>query len=101
MMVYLLKHKSDTLDAFKHFKARAEKQTGRKIKCLRDDKGGEFIGHAWDDLFAAEGIRHERTVRATPQQNGVAERRNRTLEEGVIATMQESKLPPSYWGYAL
>ena len=74
--IALLKKKSETLAAFKLFKAFAEKQLDRKIKVLRDDKGGEFIGKEWDSFIQAEGIAREHTARATPQQNGVAERRN-------------------------
>ena len=100
-IVSLLKEKSQAFDAFLLFKAAAEKQTGRKLMRFRDDKGGEYIGQKWDTYFAKEGIIHERTVRATPQQNGISERKNRTLAEGVTAMLHESHLPPSMWGEAL
>jgi transposase InsO family protein len=81
--VYLLRKKSETFDAFRQYKAWAEKQTGRKIKAFQDDKGGEFIGRVWDALFAEEGIERRHTTRNRPQQNGAAERANRTIVEAV------------------
>ena len=55
-----------------------EKSSGEKIKTLRSDNGGEYTSK---DFFKKNGIRHERTVPKTPEQNGVAERMNRTLVE--------------------
>ena len=99
--VYLLKEKGQAFDAFLLFKAMAEKQLGKKLKRFRDDKGGEYIGSKWDTYFGKEGITHDRTTRATPQQNGISERKNQTLAEGVTAMLHESHLPPSMWGKAL
>jgi transposase InsO family protein len=50
-----------------------EKQFDKSILCLHDDKGSEFIGIKWDAFFAQHGIWPEHTVKASPQQNGVAE----------------------------
>jgi hypothetical protein len=99
--IVLLRKKSDTLAAFKTYKVFVEKQTGRQITCLNDDKGGEFIGNEWDVYMQAEGIKREHTVRATPQQNGVAERKNCTLAECITTMLNEAKLPASFWGEAL
>ena len=93
--------KSDALAAFKVFKAQAELQTGRRIKIFRDDKGGEFMSKDFESLLQASGITREHTVRATPQQNGVAERRNRTHDEGIVSMLQEAHLPKQFWGEAL
>jgi transposase InsO family protein len=100
-VIVLLCKKSKTLAAFQTYKAFVEKQTGKQIICLHDDKGGEFIGNEWDAFMQAEGIRRKHTVRATPQQNGVAERKNRTLAECITAMLNEAKLPASFWGEAL
>jgi transposase InsO family protein len=99
--IYLLKHKSEAFDAFKLFKAMVEKQYNAVIRFFHEDKGGEYIGHKWDAFFGEHGIRREHTTRATPQQNGVAERKNRTLAEIVTAMLNEAKLPKSFWGEAL
>ena len=94
--VYVLKKKSDTLASFKLFKAFAEKQYGAVIRFFRQDKGGEFIGNEWDAFLGAHGIRRENTITATPEQNGVAERKNRILAELVTALLNKSKLPKSF-----
>ena len=96
-----LQAKSDTFEAFKSFKAYAENHHGKKIKALRDDKGGEYMSNAFLEFTTAAGIARQHTVRNRPQQNGVAERANRTIAEGVTAMLSESGLPASFWGEAL
>ena len=100
-IVIPLRKKSDAFDAFKRFKAFAENQLNAKIKCLRDDKGGEYMSTEFDQYLSAAGIQRQHTVRNEPHQNGVAERANRTIGEGVTSLLKESRLPPSFWGYAL
>ncbi len=56
---------------------------------------------AFDDYLKAVGIHRQHTVCNEPHQNGVAEHANRTIGEGVTAILKESRLPPSFWGYAL
>jgi transposase InsO family protein len=99
--VYLLRKKSEMFDAFTQFKAMVEKQFDKSTLCLHDDKGGEFIGIKWDAFFAQHGIRRTHTVKALPQQNGVAERLNRTLEELLVATLNGAHLPAHFWGEGL
>ena len=99
--VYLMKHKSDTFPCFKEYKAWAETRFERKIKVLRDDKGGEYMSNEMAQYLKEHGIQREHTVRATPQQNGAAERGNRVMAEGVTCMLSEAKLPPSFWGEAL
>ena len=91
-----LRLKSDVSDAFKRFKAQAENQLNVRIKRLRDDKGGEYMSNELNKFLLDAGIAREHTVRNEPHQNGVAERANRTLAEGVVALLQESKLHPSF-----
>ena len=76
-----IKAKLDVFEAFKNFKAYAENKSKRKIKILRDDKGGEYTSEAFLDYTTQCGIERQHTVGATPQQNGVAERANRVLSE--------------------
>jgi hypothetical protein len=99
--IWLLKKKSDAFEAFKAFKAHVELQFGAKITCLHNNKGSEYIGHLWDAFFAEHGIRHEHTVEGMSQQGGVAERRNHTLEEHIIAMLNSASLPTRFWGKAL
>jgi hypothetical protein len=79
----------------------SRKQFDKSILCLHDDKGGEFIGIKWDACFAQHGIRRKHTVKALPQQNGVAERLNCTLEELLVAMLNGARLPAWFWGEGL
>jgi hypothetical protein len=99
--IYLLRKKSETFDAFTQFKAMVKKQFDKSILCLHDDKGGKFIGIKWDAFFAQHGIQREHTVKASPQQNGVAEHLNRTLEELLVAMLNGARLPARFWGKGL
>ena len=76
--IYTIKNKSEVLNKFKIFKPQVEKQTGRRIKALRSDNGCEYVNNEFDE-FLAEDILRVLAVLYTPQQNGVAERANRTL----------------------
>src|ERR1700730_7474911 len=98
---WLLHKKSEAFDTFKHYKAWAEQQTGKALKSLRDDKGGEYMSNEWEQFMLEHGIERQHTVRATPQQNGVAERTNRTLDEGVASLLSDSHFPARFWGEAL
>ena len=99
--VYILKHKDDVLQRFREWKALVEKSSGRMIKTLRTDNGGEYISTEFNLYLTKEGIKHELTIPHTPQQNGVAERLNRTLIEGVHTMLADSKLPHRFWAEAL
>jgi hypothetical protein len=79
--VFFLAKKSDVFDAFKSYKAWAEKSTGEKIKCLQSDNGTEFVNTEFNDFLDQHGIKRRLSVPHTPQQNGLAERKNRTLVE--------------------
>src|SRR6266568_4582288 len=100
-VVYLLKRKSETFAAFKQFKAWSENLTGAKLGTLRDDKGGEYMSGEFEAFCTEHGIQRQHTVRNRPQQNGVAERANRTMEEGVVSMLYESGMPTAFWGEAL
>ena len=93
--------KSETFGKFKEFLAEAEKQLGKSLKTLRSDRGGEYLDNEFEDYLLEHGIVSQLTAPGTPQQNGVAERRNRTLLDMVRSMMSYSSLPPSFWGYAL
>jgi transposase InsO family protein len=99
--VYFLKHKSDAFECFKRWKARVETETGLKVKCLRSDNGGEYELHEFKEYCAVNGVRMEKTVKGTPQQNGVAERMNRTLNERARSMRLKCGLPKMFWAEAV
>ena len=99
--VYLMHHKSEAFDKFREYKAEAEKQLGVHIKQLRSDRGGEYLSGEFKSYLAQEGIISQLSSPGTPQQNGVSERRNRTLLDMVRSMLSYSSLPESFWGYAL
>ena len=67
--VYFLKNKFDVFETFKKWKAMVETETCLKVKCLRLDNGGEYIDGGFSKYYAAQGIRIEKTILGTPQQN--------------------------------
>lgn len=88
-------------DYFKLFQVMVERETGKKLKCLRSDNGGEYSSKQFDAYCRSYGIRHEKTVPLTPQHNGVAERMNRTIMERVRSMLSMAKLPKPFWGEAV
>ena len=99
--VYMLKRKSQAFDKFLEWKAMAEKSTGEKLKTLRSDNGGEYLSSDFQKYLLQEGIVHQRTVPKTPEQNGVAERINRTIVETARCMLTEAKLPYKFWAEAV
>lgn len=99
--VYVLKRKDQVFEKFREWKALVEKSTGRTLKALRTDNGGEYTSAEFEKYLKSEGVRHERTVPKTPEQNGVAERMNRTLIEMVRSMLAGAKLPQKFWAEAL
>ena len=99
--VYTMKHKNEVLDIFVKWKKMIETQTGRKIKRLRSDNGGEYKSDPFLKLCQDEGIVRHFTVRETPQQNGVAERMNRTLLEKVRCLLSNAGLGKEFWAEAV
>ena len=81
--------------------SRVERSTGRKLKPLHTDNGGECVSADFEKCLKKEGVRHELTVPKTPEQNGVAERVNRTLVEAVRSMLADSSLPHCFWAEAL
>ncbi|GJT14034.1 retrovirus-related pol polyprotein from transposon TNT 1-94 [Tanacetum coccineum] len=98
--VYLLKSKDEAIDKFVLYKTEVENQLGQKIKVVRSDRGGEYVS-PFAELCAKHGIRHEFTAPYSPQQNGIAERKNRTLKEMVNAMLISSGLSQDMWGEAI
>ncbi|KAL5761263.1 hypothetical protein ACOSQ2_020101 [Xanthoceras sorbifolium] len=99
--VYFLKKKSEVFDTFRKWKAMVENETGLKIKRLRSDNGGEYRDSRFREFCANSGIKMEKTVPMTPQQNGVAERMNRTLNERSRSMRLHAGLPKMLWAEAV
>ena len=93
--VYLMKRKSETFEKFKELRAEVENQLGKRIKAIRSDRGGEYLLRDFKDYLTENGIISQLTAPGTPQQNGVTERRNRTLLDMVRFMMSYSTLPIS------
>jgi transposase InsO family protein len=98
--IYFLHEKSEAFTTFKIFKATVEKEIGAFITCLRTDRGGEFNSNEFGELCKSQGIRRQLTVAYTPQQNGVAERKNQTIMNAVRSMLNERKVPKTFWSEA-
>jgi transposase InsO family protein len=98
--IFALKIKDQVLDVFKAFHMKLERETGRQLKCVRADNGGEYRG-PFEEYCRGHGIRLEKTVPKTLHHNGVAERMNKTICERIRYTLSHAKLPNSFWGEAM
>lgn len=83
-----MKKKDEVFSKFE-FKALVENQTGKNVKVLRSDNKGEYISNAFKDLCAKEGIRRELTTPYKPQQNGVAECKNKSIVGAAKAMLHD------------
>lgn len=98
--VYFLKEKSMVLDTFVEFKQMVENQTGNKIKIFRTDNGGEYCSRSFDAFCKANGVIHQLTAPHTPEQNGVAERMNRTIVEKARCLLFDADISMKAWAEA-
>ena len=98
--VFFLAHKHNTLDIFKSFCKRVEKQKGLSIVSVRSDHGGEFENSRFQEFCETLGYTHNFSSPRTPQQNGVVERKNRTLQEMARTMIQDYGLPLYFWAEA-
>ncbi|CAL8152562.1 unnamed protein product [Prunus armeniaca] len=96
--VYFLQFKSEVFNIFNKFKAMVEVQSGYKIKKLRSGRGGEYTSTEFLQFCEEIGLERQLTVAYSPQQNGVAERKNKTTVEMSKTMMKEKKLPYKFWG---
>jgi hypothetical protein len=99
--IYFLKEKSKALDILKNFKIMVEKESGCMIKCFRTNRGGEFVSTAFNQFCSNEGIKRQLTVAYTPQQNGISERKNRTLMNMVRSMLAGRNVPKLFWPEAV
>jgi transposase InsO family protein len=99
--VFFLSDKGETQETLKKFMRRAQNEFELKIKKVRSDNGTEFKNTGVEEFLSEEGIKHEFSVPCTPQQNGVVERRNRTLIEAARTMLDEYKTPDNFWAKAV
>jgi transposase InsO family protein len=78
-----------------------ETKTGLKLKCLRSDNGGEYKDGGLKQFCVANGIRMEKNIPGTPQQNGMAKRMNKTLNERARSMKLHVGLPKTFWANAV
>jgi hypothetical protein len=95
--IYFLAEKSEAFDFFKSYKARVEKETGTCILAVRTDRGGEFTSQEFINFCEIHG---QLTAAYTPQQNGVVERKNRTIMNMVRSMLFAKQIPKTFWAEA-
>jgi transposase InsO family protein len=95
--VYFLKSKDEVFNKFKEFKALIENLSERNIKTLRSDNGGEYTSKEFVNYCKDVGIKRDLTTPYNPQQNGVAEIKNRTIMEAVKTMIHDQDLPMCLW----
>lgn len=101
VFVYVIKSKGEVFDKFIEFKKYVEKQLDRQIKVLRSDNGTEYLNKNFEQFCGAHGIKHEKSAPYSPQQNGLAERMNRTIFEKVRCMLFEAGLSKGFWAEAV
>lgn len=101
MWTVLLERKSEAYEKFKTFKKLAEQETKTEMKTFRTDRGGEFMSQEFISFCEKSGINRHLTAPYSPQQNGVVERRNRTLLEMTRSLLKHMSMPNVLWGEAV
>ena len=99
--VYLIQQKSNAFSKFKELVELVKNKFSSTIGTLRSDNGGEYFSKPFETYLKANGILHQSSVPYTPQQNGVAERMNRTLQDSARTMRIGANLSKRYWGYAV
>lgn len=100
-VLYLIKGKDEVYDKFREFVSMVQAKFNEKISKLRCDNGGEYVSNNFKNFCRERGIILDYTVPYTPQQNGKAERKNRSLVERSRAIIEESGVPKEFWGEAI
>ena len=93
--------KLDAFNVFKSFKVRKKNETGRTIKNLRIDHGGKYCSKVFDVFCETHGILKEHTIAYTTQQNGVAQRKNKTILNMVHSLLSQGRVTREFWPEAV
>lgn len=93
MMIFMyLREKLEAFEKFKWYLARVEKEIGKRLKCLRSEKGGEFISYEFNKFCIEREIKRQVSTPRTPKQNGIVERRNRSIMDCARTLMIEKNI---------
>ncbi|GJW28673.1 retrovirus-related pol polyprotein from transposon TNT 1-94 [Tanacetum coccineum] len=98
---HFLRSKDETPGVLIDFLTLVQRGLHAQVTTVRTDKGTEFLNKSLHAYFAKEGIRHETSTARTPEQNGVVERRNRTLVEAARTMLSAAKVPLFFWAEAI
>jgi len=98
--IYFLAEKGETFEIFKQFKNLVKKEAHKAICTLRTDRGGEFTSQQFNQFCKEHGIKRQLTTTFSPFQNGVAERRNKTIMNMVRCLLTEKEMPKTLWAEA-
>ena len=100
-MVYFLRKKSDAADKICEYVRLVQTQFGKTPKVIRSDRGGEYTTSILRKFYSEQGIKAEYTAGYAPQQNGVAERKNRSLSEMALCMLLDAGMPRKFWAEAV
>ncbi|PNX99782.1 copia-type polyprotein [Trifolium pratense] len=95
--IYFLQKKSSAFDVFKKFKSLVENESSCLIQCLRTDRSGEYTSNEFNEFCKSHGVKRQLTTVYTPQQNGVSERKNRTVLNMVRSMISARSVPKKFW----
>lgn len=98
MWVFMIKTKDEAFSAFKNFRILVENEACEKIKVFRTDRGGEFLSNQFTTYYDETGLNCHFTSPYSPQQNGVVEKRNRTVIEMAISILKSMHVPGNLYG---
>ncbi|WVZ91404.1 hypothetical protein U9M48_037581 [Paspalum notatum var. saurae] len=101
MWVMLVSQKSEAAAEIIKFQAGVEVESGRKLRALRTDRGGEFTAVTFGEYCARQGVKRQLTAPYTPQQNGVVERRNQSVMAAARCMLKARNMPGAFWGEAV
>nr|AEJ72555.1 putative retroelement polyprotein [Malus domestica] len=99
--LYLLKSKDEVINVFQEFHSLVTNQFSTQLKVLRSDNGTEYMSNAFAQYLTCHGIIHQTSCVGTPQQNGVAERKNRDLLEKTRSLMLQMSVPKKFWSHGV
>ena len=99
--IMFLTSKDETCSLFEVFTKRVQNEQGSHILAVRSDRGGEFENHRFNTFCEENGILHSLSAPRTPQQNGVAERKNRTLQDMARTMLSEYQISHVFWAEAM
>ncbi|KAD6796314.1 hypothetical protein E3N88_07210 [Mikania micrantha] len=98
---FFLHSKDEAAKYIINFVVYTENQYSLPVKCVRSDNGTEFRNHILDEFYLSKGIKRQYSIPRTPEQNGVVERKNRTLIEAARSMIADSGLPLTFWAEAV